>query len=67
MAGISDGDKRMLDYFYFEKDLGSWANWEDLKPEFSKHYPELIDALDRLETAKKSADRIVRSIAEETE
>lgn len=60
---LTHRDLSMIEYFHKMKgDITRWAQWEEKKPLIKEEYPELIDALERVEIAEKTLNKIVDSI-----
>lgn len=60
---ITDEDKETIKYFFIEKgDVTRWTRWDDKKGEIEKEFPELIDALKRLDIAERTAVAIVNNL-----
>jgi hypothetical protein len=59
---LTEHDLYLLCYFYKESDFEMWDEWENKKHLFKKEYPHLIDAMDRLESARKTLDAIIYEI-----
>ena len=58
-------DYDTFDYFFKRGDLDRWTSWKDQKPLIKAKHPELIDAIDRLEIAKKSVLVIYQHVMDE--
>ncbi len=59
---LTESDLLMLCYFYRDSRITRWSEWEDKKHLFEKEYPHLIDAMDKLESARKTLDAIIYEI-----
>lgn len=59
---LTENDLLMLCYFYRDSRIERWSQWDDKKQLFEKEYPHLIDAIERLDSAKKTLDSIICEI-----
>lgn len=59
---LTESDLLQLCYFYRDSRITRWSQWNDKKHLFRKEYPHLIDAMDRLESARKTLDAIIYEI-----
>jgi len=58
---LTEDDKSMIAYFITEKgDVTRWTGWERAMPLVEKELPHLMDALRRLESAKRTLDALRR-------
>lgn len=60
---MNDGDAISIDYFINEKgDIDRWCDWQNRRPIVAAKYPELIDALERINISKRNLSAVVSSI-----
>jgi len=62
---ITESEINSFDYFYHEKTLDSWSQWDEVKQKLFDEYPELEMLLKQQEATKRALDRVVRSIIDE--
>lgn len=63
MDELTESDLEMVRYFLEEKgDVTRWIRWEEKKPLFAKHFPELIAALDALNVAERTLRAVVKAM-----
>ena len=63
---LTDEDYSMLQYFWQEKgDVTRWSEWKEKKALFKVQHPELIDALNRYDSALRTLNIIVDNIGGE--
>ncbi len=62
MSNITESEMNSFAYFYQEKTLDSWSEWDDVKQKFFDEYPELEMLLKQKEATTKALDRVVKSI-----
>jgi len=65
MSKLTADDAAMLEFFYSERgDMSRWVEWDRVKPLIRKEYPEVLDALERLNVAERTLDAVVNKMVE---
>ena len=62
---LTEEDISCLQYFHQEKrDMTRWVGWEEAAPLIKEQYPHLWDAHQRMLSAERTLDIIVKSLDE---
>lgn len=62
---VTREDIEMISYFLVDRgDITRWVYWEERKPIITKEFPELIAAINALEIAENTLNRIARNIVD---
>jgi len=62
---LTPQDKSDIVYFHqYRGDIERWVGWENAKPLVQKEYPELLDAMERLVSAKRTLSAIVMTLGD---
>ena len=65
MSEVTNTDLVMVRYFIAEKgDVTRWIDWEERKAAIRAEYPHIIDAIERLDSAKRTLQAIVDTLPE---
>ena len=64
---LTEEEYNSINYFHFEKTIDSWVGWEECKKKCKRVCPELLDAIDRLYSARRTLDIIVGGLDYERE
>lgn len=60
MAGLTENDKNMLNYFWTQKgNLERWSSWEKRKEAIRKVRPEIVEAWERYKSAIRVLDALI--------
>jgi hypothetical protein len=63
MSGVTQQDIHDINYFYFQRDdLERWCDWEKKKEEIRKSHPEVVDAYERLVSAKATFEILIKNM-----
>lgn len=63
---LTNDDYLSIKYFINERgDTTRWTRWESRKPAIKEVHPELIDALERLQSAERTLKAVVDSLPSE--
>ncbi|HEC72396.1 MAG: hypothetical protein ACTSW7_01455 [Candidatus Thorarchaeota archaeon] len=60
---LTEEDINSIQYFLLEKgDVTRYVCWEEIRHSVKRHFPELIDAIKRLESAERTLNAIVKNL-----